>query len=66
MRHIIRIVIVVLFAMSMYWGLAQECIMDVSFSPDARYPYWWERAEDGLHIIWNERLEPMGVWELYE
>ena len=66
MQHIIRYLIVVLFALSVFWGLAQECIMDVAFDPDGHYPYWWERAEDGLHTIWDERLESMGVWELYE
>lgn len=55
MRHIIRILIILLFALSVFWGVAQEVVMPQAFSTD-HYPYWWGRAEMGLPLTWD-RLE---------
>jgi len=64
MRTIIQILIVALFSLSLWWGMAQETTLPQAFS-DGHYPYWWDRAESGLHFTWN-RLEEMGVWNEYE
>jgi hypothetical protein len=65
MHTITRILIVALFALSLFWGLAQEVIIKPAFQPEsAHYPYWWDRAEPGLHQTWA-RLESMGVWDEY-
>jgi len=51
----IRWLIVVMIALSLFWGMAQTSIQTGSFSHD-RYPYWWDRAEKGVTLTW-ERLE---------
>lgn len=60
-----KVIIVALFGLSLWWGLAQDVIMPGAFQPESiHYPYWWERAEVGLPEMWG-RLEDMGVWDEY-
>lgn len=67
MRLLINAVIVLLFVVSVWIGLAQEVVIPDAFQPAGveHYPYWWDRAESGLHKTWD-RLERMGVWVDYE
>jgi hypothetical protein len=55
MYTLVRIVIVVLIAVSLFMGIASDVLTPEAFS-NGHFPYWWSQATAEVHDPWN-RLE---------